>query len=235
MLVHLADFVPPLFNSIGEQQMRKAIDFGIARAARHGFTNRGPVRFYLELTMLLGCHFDTDPQYPWATEILGDDDPDSQMDRAERLYEKTRDYRRSVAGPDDHYTRAALENIAFFARHPLALSVDRYVPDLLQQIALIYPQKADYVGDAALEALIRAGVATAQRNRCSTVCDTTLLIMLMLAFGHGCTSDFLFPWIEKCLEGKATADPHARFEQLEQEALRWIAYLLNSPRTVSRQ
>ena len=98
MVAHLAEFSPPLFKAVGEEQMRKAIRFGIGRADSYGFTFRGPVRLYLELMLLFGSHFDTDPQYPWAAAILTDQDSDPQMQCAERLYEVTMDYREEVAG-----------------------------------------------------------------------------------------------------------------------------------------
>ena len=74
MVAHLAEFSPPLFKAIGEEQMRKAIQFGIDRAGSYGFDFRGPVRLYLELMLLFGSHFDTDPQYPWAAAILTNQD-----------------------------------------------------------------------------------------------------------------------------------------------------------------
>ena len=80
MVAHLAEFSPPLFKAIGEEQMRKAVHFGIGRADSHGFTFRGPTRLYLELMLLFGSYFDTDPQYPWAAEILSNRDPDSQRE-----------------------------------------------------------------------------------------------------------------------------------------------------------
>jgi hypothetical protein len=85
MVVHLADFSPPLFRAVKEDQLRIAIRLGIARAGEYGITFRGPIRLYLELMLLFGSHFDTDPQYPWATEILKDQAHGLQMQRAERL------------------------------------------------------------------------------------------------------------------------------------------------------
>jgi hypothetical protein len=93
MVGHLAAFSPPLFRAVKEPQLREAIRFGTARAAAYGITFRGPVRLYLELMLLFGSHFDTDPQYPWAAEILQDQPSTPQMQRAERLYERTLDYR----------------------------------------------------------------------------------------------------------------------------------------------
>ena len=74
---------------IRKEQMRKAIHFGTGQTFSHGFNFRGPVRLYLELMVLFGSHFDTDPQYPWAARILADHDgnrpyPSRQNDRAYR-------------------------------------------------------------------------------------------------------------------------------------------------------
>ncbi|MBK7353861.1 MAG: hypothetical protein IPJ05_10285 [Nitrosomonas sp.] len=88
MVEHLAKFSPPLYKVVGEEQMRKVIRLGMSQAAQYGFTYRGPVRLYLELMLLFGSYFDTDPQYPWAAEILTNQESGTQMQRAESLYER---------------------------------------------------------------------------------------------------------------------------------------------------
>lgn len=226
MLVHLSEFSPPLFKMLGEEQMRKAIRFGIAQASRHGFTLRGPVRLYLELMLLFGSHFDTDPQYPWAAEILANQEAGSQMQRAEWLYEKTMDYRQKVAGPEDAYTIDALRNIATFLRQPIALYNARLVPAMLQDITSLYPQKAAYVGMEGLEALIRKGIHGAERQRFSSDKGGALVIALMLAFGHGCGYDLLYPWIVDTLKDEANTDPEMRTKHLEEKTISWIEYVL---------
>jgi hypothetical protein len=40
MVVHLADFSPPLFRAVKEDQLRIAIRLGIARAGEYGITFR---------------------------------------------------------------------------------------------------------------------------------------------------------------------------------------------------
>jgi hypothetical protein len=226
MLVHLGEFSPPLFKAVGEEQMRKAVRFGIAQAGRHGFTFRGPVRLYLELMLLLGSHFNTDPQYPWAAEILANQEAGSQMQRAEWLYEKTMDYRHKVAGPEDAYAHQALRNIATFLRQPIALPNERLVPAMLQEITSLYPQKAAYIGMEGLEALIRKGIHGAARQRFSKIRAVMLVVLLMLAFGHGCGADPLYPWIANTLKDEASADHEARAKHLEEKALSWIEYVL---------
>lgn len=226
MVTHLAEFSPPLFKAVGEEQMHKAIQLGVSQAAQYGFTYRGPVRFYLEMMLLFGSYFDTDPQYPWAAEILNNQQLGSQMQRAERLYEKTMDYRQKVAGPDDTYTLEALKRIAIFAQHPLTIPPDKYIPAMLREIAQIYPQKATYVGVSGLETLIRKGMGGAQRQQFMTERGMTLVVVLMLAFGHGCGKDPLYPWIAKTLQDEMIVDAKARAERLEKKALTWLEHVL---------
>lgn len=227
MVTHLAEFSPPLYKTVGEEQMRKVIQLGMNQAARYGFTYRGPIRLYLELMLLFGSYFDSDPQYPWATEILTNQEAGSQMQRAEWLYEKTMDYRQKVAGPEDAYTLEALKKIAIFARNPISMPADNFLPAIQREIALIYPQKAAYVGDAGLEKLIRKGMGGARRQQFVTVRGMTLVVVLMLAFGHGCGADPLYPWIARTLQNEAIIDSAARAERLEKKALTWLGHVLS--------
>lgn len=228
MVAHLAEFSPPLFKTIKEDQLRKAIRFGIARASDYGITFRGPVRLYLELMLLFGSHFDTDPQYPWAAEVLADQDSGPQMTRAEKLYERTRDYREKVAGPEDAYAQKALRGISVWARQPLWFSSDGFVPAMLQELADAYPQKAAYVGEDRLKLLIREGIDGARSHEFTTVRGVALSVVLMFAFGHGCFDDLLYPWIARTIEDDAITDSAARAKRLETKALTWLDHVLAS-------
>ena len=63
-----------------------------------------------------------------------------------------------IAGPDAHFVDAALRKTARWLREsqpphaPKARSADT-VPDLLNELRSLYPQKFDYVGEATLRQL----------------------------------------------------------------------------------
>jgi hypothetical protein len=98
MVVHGRKFSPGLYALLGDEQFRIAVSRAIDRAGSYGFTNRGPIRLFVELTLLLGSAFDSDPQYPWASSTLNA--PDDQMLRAKWLYERIQEYQGKVAdGP----------------------------------------------------------------------------------------------------------------------------------------
>jgi DNA-directed RNA polymerase subunit F len=228
MVAHLAEFSPELFKVIKEEQMREATRGGISAAAKYGLTFRGPVRTYLELMLLFGSQFDTDPQYPWAAEILTDQDSAPQMARAERLFEITLDYQEKVSGPDAANTRKALKELSLLAQEPLTAKTDDVVPTMRQEIIRIFPQKVVYIGESALMALIYEGIIEARRYGFSMARGQALVVALMFAFGHGCTDDRLYPWISRTLKDERIVEPAARAERLEKKAVTWLEHVLAS-------
>ena len=226
MVSHLARFSPPLFNAIKEPQLRLAIRTGIARAAECGITFRGPIRLYLELMLLFGSHFDTDPQYPWATEILRDPAPGPQMQRADLLYRRTRQYRQTVGGPNDEYTLAALHRLPATIGRPLPFSERDFIPGLLQEMSRVYPEKSEYVGEGGLRELIQTGAKTARSCGFTSVRAMALPVVLMFSFGHKCFDDPLYPWIGRTVKNGAVADPAARAARLEKKASTWLNHVL---------
>ena len=68
---------------MGGEWLKTLVNTGVSRARGHGFTLRGPLRLYLDLMFLFGSDFDTDPQYPWAGEVLKEQG--MEMERAAAL------------------------------------------------------------------------------------------------------------------------------------------------------
>jgi hypothetical protein len=228
MVEHSKEFTPRLCEVLGEKQLRVALRQAMQRADDYGFTNRGPVRLYIELMFLCGSGFDTDPQYPMLGKILNT--PGDQMQRAERIYDGLIEYLENVSGPDAVNVHKALEALAEFARKPLSLSADNFDTEIAEEMARAFPQKAAYVGKEGLNKLIDEGHTEARTYGFPAVRGDALLIVLKFAFGHGCTNDPLYPWIAKTLKDKRIVDPAARAQRLEKKALTWLDHVLARPR-----
>lgn len=226
MVIHLAEFSPQLFSTVKEEQMSKVIRFGMSRADVYDFNFKGPVRLYLELMLLFGSHFDTDPQYPWANEILTDA-AIPQMERAQQLYQHTCDYLRQVNGNGNDYTLKGIKNIAIFVKQPLTITEDNFTTDVLNQMTLIYPEKTSYIGDEQLKVLISEGVRLSHKYDISMLRGKVLMIILMSAFGHGCHHDPLYTWIHRTLNDELIVNSGARAKRLENKALTWLSHVLD--------
>src|SRR6266700_1172129 len=111
MVEHLKKFAPRHWKVMGEHDGRVVIRLGIEQARKYGFTNRGAVRFYIELMFMFGSYFDTDPQYPWATAVLTSPDYVYQSVRADPLYAAMNEYIASVVEPERDSAIAAAGNL----------------------------------------------------------------------------------------------------------------------------
>ncbi|HEY6345529.1 MAG TPA: hypothetical protein VIY49_28865 [Bryobacteraceae bacterium] len=80
MLAHLWRFFPRECRAAGDGQVRKTIRYGIERAGGYGVASKRDVCKYIDLMIVFGKNFDTDPRYPWAAQILGKPgDPAAKM------------------------------------------------------------------------------------------------------------------------------------------------------------
>jgi hypothetical protein len=162
---------------------------------------------------MLGRDFDTDPQYPWAAKILNG--PDDQMLRAEQLRDKTLACQEKVSGPEGANTRKALRALSVWAKEPVIFSSDQFIAGMLREMAHIFPQKATYIGEEGMAAVIFEGSTEARKYQFPTIRGEVLVVTLMFAVGHGCTDDPLYPWISRTLKDERIVDPAARAERLE--------------------
>lgn len=80
---HCEEFSPHLCKTLKKDELRNAVEYGVERAKEYGFDLRGPVRYFVDLMIVLGSGFDTDPQYPWAAEALRIGNPDEEQDETE--------------------------------------------------------------------------------------------------------------------------------------------------------
>lgn len=232
MVAHSEEFSPRLCEVLGDDQLRVALRQAMERAGSYGFTFRGPIRLYIELMFLYGSDFDTDPQYPAIGEILNGSG--NQMQRAEQIFESIIDYHEKVSGEKNINVSQALESLSTFARMPVTINESNFVAEMLQEMNHAFPQKAAYVGEEALTALTHEGRTEARKYDFPTVGGEAMMVVLMFAFGHGCTNDPLYPWMSRTLEDERIKDSAARAKRLEKKAVTWLDHVLARPREGDR-
>jgi hypothetical protein len=224
MVAHSKEFSPTLCAVIGDGQLLVALRSAMTRAKDYGFTNRGPVRLYIEMMFLCGSDFDTDPQFPALRKALRE--PADQMQRAEQIHRGFLEYLENVSGPGARNVHKALRDLLHFVTVPLTLSWGNFVPGILENMRQIFPQRAAYVGEVGLKALVEEGIAAAQEYGFTTVRAAGLLVVLKFAFGHGCTRDPLYPWISRTLGDSRIVDAEARAMRLEKKAVTWLKHVV---------
>jgi hypothetical protein len=222
MAAHLRKFAPRHCKILDEEALRTIIRLGIERARKYGFTNVGPVRLFLELMFLFGSDFDTDPQLPWAAEVLADKAIKDQASRAESLYAKTTDFLGKVAGPDQEYAKDALRRALEERFEELPIPEGDFENGMLARLEMMYSRKCQHVGDEVLRSLIWRSYKLTARHSAAGDIGAALFVELMFFLGHGCVGDPLFPWIAAALNDAAASDPEARARRLHAA---WVAFL----------
>jgi hypothetical protein len=224
MIAHSHEFSPRLCEVLGDAKLRRAVRAAIERAESYGFTNRGPIRLFIELMFLCGSAFDTDPQYAPIGEFLRDSG--EQMYRAQEIHEWHNSYLEEVSGPRAIHVHKALSDLLAFTRRPLAIEQAQLHEGLLREMGHIFPRKAAFVGRQKLVDVIDESAAEATRYGFEGTRPTVLLAILKFAFGHGCTDDPLYPWIAQTLQDDKIASPEARAARLEKKAITWLEHVV---------
>src|SRR6185295_17523415 len=135
------------------------------------------------------------------------------------------DYLEKVSGPGAANVHKALKDLLEFTRTPVTVSTT-FAATMLEDMNRLFPQKAAYVGEAGLRAIVDEGVDEARRHQFTTVQQVALLVVLKFAFGHGCTADPLYPWISQTLADEKIVSPAARAERLEKKAITWLEHVV---------
>ena len=227
MVMTLREYAPQHCRGIGEENVRRVIRLGLIRSAKYGFTNRGPVRFYLQLMFVLGSYFDSDPQLPiWVAELLRKVGGEDQMSRAKLLHEGILDYRTKVFGPKGSYAHRAVRNFRLTTTQPLRFTAENIVDGLLAEMTQIYPERVSYVGREALKALVVESIGVASKHSLATLHGTATSCLLMFQLGHGCFEDPLYPWIFRILADLSTEDPDERAAKLEGKAVAYLELMI---------
>lgn len=235
MVEHLRGFAPSHFKILSEEEIRACVREGMKRAPSHGLTSERSIRIYVQTMFMLGSKFDTDPQYPWAAEILGEAETPEE-ERCDRLHDKSWEYAAQVAedyrdfDPEAEHSRFMREllDLRHESKETLALSeLSRFSGRTLARLQSLFPHKCEYVGELSLRRLIQRGVQMARGHSITTERGTLLFIMLMFVLGGGFDTDPQLPWASVVLKDEALTDQNERVNRLYAAALdclrRWWA------------
>ena len=231
---HAQQFIPNHAKLVSERCVRQAVELGFERAQTFGFTQRGPIRFYVELMLMLGSGFDTDPQLPWAGKTLRGE-PGDQLKKADLLYDQFQEYQSAVAGPANAYAFDALARLAGLRLCDL-WDAGESPGSALSAMKSIHSRKFEYVGEPALQRLVEAAMQVARSFGITSQAGIGLLSILMFAAGHECFRDPLFPWISASLLDDSAPESEARVHCLYRATLEHLKGMLNQVggRDVSR-
>lgn len=219
MVEHVQDFFPNHFALMGEEGIRTLTRYGYVRAKPYGLISKRNVCLYINSMLLLGSHFDKDPQYPWASEILNNESGINPNDRMDAVSEKMLDFMEAISGPRHlNIYRAAL-NMKNNHQKIYQTLVLGDIADTSKDLFRLFPKKHEAVGEEHIEALVKKGVTDARRYGIKDESLARVYILFMFSMGAGFASDPQFPWTSQILNDDTIPDERAKVELLFQTAI----------------
>jgi hypothetical protein len=218
----LSERNPALVGTFDDARLDKVVRGAACAAERHGFSNRGPMRLYLDLCIGFGSGFADDPMYPWARKALGDGDPLTQAERAETLYRASLIAIEDIHGPDAIFTKNGLKSLSIWARNPTPFQEADLRVYVIHEMAQLHPQKAAHGGRQGLSGLYDQAAVICDASGVNSNRARVLMSALAFAFGAGCATDAIYGWIGETLADQRIVDPEARFQRLEKKAIIWL-------------
>jgi hypothetical protein len=220
MVEHIREFSPEHYEWLGEPIVRNVIEYGVERAEANGFETEPAVIMYIDLMLLLGSHFDTDPQLPWVAKILADESIADPAARAEDLYDYTIEYLNRIEGPEDEYLGKALDEVGdiSFEGLPLAHS-DNIKNTTVSFLQRIWPEKCRAIGADVLNQLVIYGTESAQSYDIIGQRGVVLYTVLMFMLGSGFDSDPQFPWAVEALKDESAMNEAVKIDRLYKKAI----------------
>jgi hypothetical protein len=226
MVQHLKKFAPRHWKVMGEPDGRRVIRLGIEQARKHGLTNRGPVRFYIELMFMFGSYFDIDPQYPWASTVLANPEAADQSVRADRLYAAMNEYMARVVEPEREHMKMAARRLSDTRFEDLLPAGSNLEDGILQILRELCPTRCKYLGESALKRTIQYGFELATKYEFTSDKGKVLMMTLALSVGHGFADDPLNGWILRRLHKPRWTDPNKQVDELYSKSQIYLKHIL---------
>jgi hypothetical protein len=225
MMSHLQEAFPKHCQILGKERLKEMIGYGWERAKSHGLIGENSIILFTDLMFLLGRGFDTDPQLPWAAEILSKKEiPEDEGTRTQTLYDKAIDYLNRVSGEKNEHIDAAQARLSNEKPEDFADSAASTLPEqLLLRLNKVFPQKYEYVGEACLRKMIAQGVTEAGKYGISDRRGIAVYIGLMYMLGAGFDTNPQFSWAAEILNNRELAEPDAKVEHLYAAAMDYLS------------
>lgn len=203
-------FSPPLCKAAGDRGVLQTVRNGMERAQSYSFSDKDHIQFYIEMMLVLGSEFDSDPQFPWAAEILQDFSSQSHV-RVLALHRDLSLYLDRVVGPENVFLKEALANFLEL-RTQLSSPEELNIDNVRKLLWRFFPQKYDDMNDDQLSQIEASAMSRAREFELTW--GDGLIAGIMFMFGHGATSDNLYPWIANTLAAPPTGAEDTRLQRL---------------------
>lgn len=215
MADHISKHFPGHSKVFGDKAISNVIHQGFERAKAYDFTTRHEVCLFIDMMIMLGSGFDTDPQMTWAGDILNDKNFSDPTIKIERLYDRAMVYLDHVVGTDAVFPVGPLRKMFEYPAKKLQnLSESDMDNGILFEFKNIWPQKFRVVGEEQLRVLIQHNMALIGDYGISGIPAICFFLILMYLLGHRFYMDSMYELSMAGFNDDKVEGPAQKFEHL---------------------
>ncbi|CBA30531.1 hypothetical protein ACMSX5_003873 [Cronobacter turicensis] len=187
---HAQSVLPGLISSVRLEDVRTYIEQGILFAQKMGYTQRGPVRLYIDMMLMFGANFGKDPLYQWLTGECRENHL-TQIEKSMILYSRLDKYIKVVYGDDGFFFKESYDRFRFFSMERFSVS-SKYNHALLRNILReIYPQRFDFIGINSISKFTDLAEQHCDFLKLKRCKQKIYFIIVMFLFGCSFGNDFI--------------------------------------------
>jgi hypothetical protein len=210
----VAQCFPRDAERLGAEGVQALVQLGMARSRQQGHGGERDMAIHLLLMVMLGSHFDEDPQLPWCQALL------RGAASLTALHQRALVHLDAVAGEDNgHLVRALVRVQALEPAALPAVAEADFEPRMLQLLASVYPAKFAAQDPQASLQVVRLGARLADSHAMPG--GAALLALLVFFLGTGVDRDPVHPWVQDVLQGPQSGA--ARTDALLHASLDFVA------------
>lgn len=186
---HCEVMYPALVSSQHREKFCYYIEQSIALAKKADFTQRGPVRLFIDMIILLGYNFEQDPQYQWA-KFNEMNKASSQLEKSMMMYRILEQYIAAVYGENNVFFEQSLVKLSNLNINTISDSKENYHNNTHELLNYIHPQRYDLLGHESIDNLISFSDENIQSDRIIKPNHKSYLVLIRFLLGGYFYNDF---------------------------------------------
>lgn len=176
-----------LFSTGNDSRFYSYIKRGVIEAKEYGYSQRGPVRLYLDVMLIAGAHFEKDPLYQW-TDISREQNT-SQIENSSYLYYKLHNYIDTVYGEGDIYFSESEARFKELSAKRLPAEDNQSIDELHKLLKYVHPQRYGFTGSGAVDKLLVYSNQYCDRYELKNGTYKSYVALIMFLFGFSFEND----------------------------------------------
>ena len=199
MLQHLGNHFRELAVLCGEEGFGKIIDDAVPRIEALGLQSNYEACIFIDLSVMLGRGFDTDPLLSWVQAILERPLPDKTA-WMEKLMNAAVKFRQQILGAEERPPAAMFDKIIQASYDDIEDAIKPLSRvAFLEYLDALWPEKFTVVDESGFGKLLEESVAVARAHGILSQEGARYVCLLMFLLGHQFHHDFQYEWLMNIL------------------------------------